>query len=145
MTRGITKERELMESELTNELYKLSNELEEIFNVGLCNNCPSVKHEKCGWSDNRGCCSFCGIHKGFFIHTYKRAKIIRTIFKFDKEYGFFDAEKKCCKLPWHMRSNQCLSYMCEDLANTIGDINCTRVYKIVDRIYDIKTNLGIER
>jgi len=104
--------------------------------------CPKVcpeywKKLNTGKKINAGCCVKCVENKGY--HYKEDLDKIKRFIKFDKDYGFFDTDKKCCKLPVHLRSVKCLRYHCNPLIETLLFNVCENMDKLRnDIIFDIK-------
>ncbi len=96
-------------------------------NSEVCANCPKASYttiEEAQKNDDylskeAGCCSLCAIQNGYLeIAVEKLNKL-----GFNKKYGFFDPNKKACKLPRKLRSSTCLKFVCDAISHHISEIN----------------------
>lgn len=100
--------------------FKIAEELEEIFaetNKTSCPNCP-----------NRGCCKRCAEETGFYPRWstigQKDYLLMRSCFKFSEKTGFFSEEGKIgCSIPRVLRSSVCLTFICDDIINTLKPLS----------------------
>ncbi len=119
-------------------------ELFDEHNKIVCSDCPCApeKGENNYHSKKRGCCTSCATNNGYFDFSMGASEtILRKKYKFTKSYGFFNNQKKECKLPRNMRSSTCLGHSCFDLYKklklkgqpTIGVVSIYRESKSVLR------------
>lgn len=105
-------------------IFLISEEIGKIFDDTFqCKKCGK-KYCNINSSENvnnvfRGCCKHCAARDGFFdndIPEYAdQLEKLKSIYKFDPDYGFFDNSLPGCKLPYHERSDTCIGHMCSDL------------------------------
>ena len=138
---------------------KRFGKLVDCVNSEVCSKCPidlwkSDFHlEDRGCKDNgvNGCCRDCGRYSGYFTSKscfFKKGEYSRAVghlkrlYGYTKEYGFFDFEKKVCKLPRHRRSETCLSHHCEPIAKALrkkhGKLIMELLYSYVDYIIGMR-------
>jgi hypothetical protein len=121
-------------------LFKLSNELDTIFNIenNPCKNCSERDNSSIV---NIGCCAECVVEEGYFESNNKyQIKLLKLIYRFNHIYGFFDIKYMNCKLPRYIRSRKCSWYMCDKLKMYI---DAKKRNTIINEMTNIKKKIGI--
>lgn len=118
------------------EILGITKQIDKIFEGSKsCTDCPraqcrTVTVAKCRgtiYSKQAGCCSMCSENKAYFAGRggdlnnsfNKKFEILKDKFGWDWIHGFFDMERKSCKLPRYYRSHVCQRYLCGSLGEEI--------------------------
>ena len=115
-------------------------------NTSICADCPEANCKtmkeyrgkdiwKCR-SKEMGCCSFCAKKKGHLDHHKTNPSFDLVKSYFDKTYGFFDNDKKTCKLPREVRSDCCQRYTCDSMKKVLIDKYGKNILKVINYLCD---------
>jgi hypothetical protein len=141
--------------------------LEELFRDTVPEVCSKV--DDCYWNratdlhrikrPRHGCCSDCGKTRGYFsfsvcrdsdtVQSNAQHRALQEMFGFSEENGYFDPDKKECKLPRQLRSITCLAFVCQRLQNAMvqkfggGAIEWYRVDRDIRRIDKARRICGL--
>src|SRR5579863_880610 len=121
------------------DILEVTNQIGEIFKgTTVCGDCP-VAHcrtstvARCRgtiYSKQAGCCSEFAHSRAYLrrpdkmneIAYHKKFEELCKQFGWDWVWGFFDNDKKACKLPRYYRSRTCQVYTCGYLDNNIHEL-----------------------
>ena len=95
------------------------------------------------WTKEAGCCSLCRENNGYYANLTKknRARLEKVKKKYGfGEYGFFDIDKKECKLPRYLRSQTCLFHTCSKLKRELSP----KLVQILDNIEIIMQGIKLQ-
>jgi len=130
--------------------YVLLGEIYDSLNSTMCSDCPEAHaktQKECDakylfeWrTKEMGCCTFCAKKEGHLGHHETDPEFKSLKRYFGKKYGFFDNEKKTCKLPRELRSSCCLGYTCTTMKNELvkkhGKEVLGQIHKLMEQIHN---------
>jgi hypothetical protein len=133
---------------------EICQQLEDIFkpiNTTLCPVCPHpfppppARRMSDSVTGIRGCCTNCAICGWGGYHYNEKFSTLRHEFKFDKNTGFFDDNKKCCSLPRAKRSLTCLEFVCNEGRKMLGEYKIDLVHILVSNLDHLRSKLEKEK
>ena len=126
---------------------QIGNEFKK-FNKNVCSDCPKAGANH--WTTiERGCCESCFVNNGYFNNLYSKKtwslndkKLFEDLSKrygFNQIYGFFDNNKKSCKIRRSFRSFLCVRYCCDACDEKLDKV---LIWDLASDYANIKKRLG---
>jgi len=84
----------------------IENKKKNLINRGCCTTCASAN----GWLSIEEACAV--KDKYFFLLTKQEFYILKSLFWYNNDYGFFNPDKLSCNIPRALRSTTCLTHGC---------------------------------